>query len=62
MLARTSWANTYGGSRGFRASRGVLRAAAKILRVAMRVASDKNQAFVDEHVLEAALTELGATS
>jgi MSHA biogenesis protein MshM len=46
----------------FRASRGVLRAAAKILRVAMRVASDKNQAFVDEHVLEAALTELGATS
>ena len=46
----------------FRASRGVLRAAAKILRVAMRVAGDKNQAFIDEHVLEAALTELGASS
>jgi MSHA biogenesis protein MshM len=46
----------------FRASRGVLRAAAKILRVAMRLAGDKNQAFIDEHVLEAALTELGATS
>jgi hypothetical protein len=28
----------------------------------MRVASDKNQAFVDEHVLEAALTELGAAT
>ena len=46
----------------FRASRGVLRAAAKILRVAMRMASDKNQAFIDEHVLEAALAELGAAS
>jgi len=46
----------------FRASRGVLRAAAKILRVAMRIASDKNQGFIDEHVLEAALGELGGGS
>lgn len=46
----------------FRASRGVLRAAAKILRVAMRVAADKSQAFIDEHVLEMALAELGQSS
>jgi len=44
----------------FRASRGVLRVAAKILRVAMRVAHDKNQAFLDEHAVEAALAELGS--
>jgi type II secretory pathway predicted ATPase ExeA len=44
----------------FRASRGVLRVASKILRVAMRVANDKNQAFLDEHALETALTELGS--
>lgn len=43
----------------YRASRGVLRTAAKILRVALRVANDKNQAFLDEHALEAALAELG---
>ncbi len=43
----------------FRASRGILRVASKLLRAAMRVASDKNQAFVDEHVLEAALADLG---
>ncbi len=46
----------------FRSSRGVLRAASKILRVAMRVAGDKNQAFLDEHVVEAALAELGGAS
>ena len=44
----------------FRASRGVLRVAAKILRVAMRVAHDKNQPFLDEHVFEVAITELGS--
>jgi MSHA biogenesis protein MshM len=44
----------------FRSSRGVLRVASKILRVAMRVAHDKNQAFLDEHAVEAALTELGS--
>jgi hypothetical protein len=38
----------------------VLRVASKILRVAMRVANDKNQAFLDEHALETALTELGS--
>jgi type II secretory pathway predicted ATPase ExeA len=46
----------------FRSSRGVLRVAAKILRVAMRVAHDKNQAFLDEHALETALAELGSPS
>ena len=45
----------------FRASRGVLRVAAKILRVAMRMAHERNQAFLDEHTLEAAVTELGST-
>src|SRR5260370_901975 len=44
----------------FRSSRGVLRVASKILRVAMRVAHDKNQAFLDEHALETALAELGS--
>jgi len=43
----------------FRASSGILRVAAKILRVAMRVAHDKNQAFLDEHIFEAAVAELG---
>ena len=44
----------------FRASRGVLRVAAKILRVAMRMAHEKNQAFLDEHIFEAAVAELGS--
>ena len=43
----------------FRASRGVLRSASKILRTSIRIAHDKGQAFLDEHVLEAALEELG---
>ena len=43
----------------FRASRGVLRVASKVLRVALRIANDKNQSFLDEHVFEAAVAELG---
>ena len=43
----------------FRASRGVLRVASKIVRVALRIASDKNQPFLDEHAFEAAVAELG---
>lgn len=43
----------------YRASRGVLRVASKILRVAIRVAADKNQGFLDEHAFEAAIAELG---
>lgn len=43
----------------FRASRGVLRVASKIFRAAMRIAHEKNQAFLDEHVFEAAIAELG---
>ena len=46
----------------YRASRGVMRVAAKILRTAMRVANDKDQAFLDEHALETALAELGSSS
>jgi type II secretory pathway predicted ATPase ExeA len=45
----------------FRSSRGVLRVASKILRVAMRLAHEKNQAFLDEHIFEAAVSELGST-
>lgn len=44
----------------FRASRGVPRVASKILRVALRLADDKNQAFLDEHTFEAAIAELGS--
>jgi hypothetical protein len=36
-----------------------MRVAAKLLRTAMRVAHDKNQAFVGEHALEAALADVG---
>lgn len=43
----------------YRASRGVLRVASKILRVALRIASDKHQAFLDEQAFEAAVAELG---
>jgi MSHA biogenesis protein MshM len=46
----------------FRSSRGVMRIASKLLRAAMRLAHDKNQAFLDEHTLEAALVELGSTT
>ena len=45
----------------YRASRGVLRVASKILRVALRVARDKNQPFLDEHAIEAAIAELGGS-
>lgn len=44
----------------FRSSRGVLRVASKVLRVAMRIAHEKNQAFLDEHTFEAAVAELGS--
>jgi type II secretory pathway predicted ATPase ExeA len=44
----------------FRSSRGVLRVASKLLRNALRIAADKDLAFVDEHTLEAAAAELGA--
>ncbi len=46
----------------FRSSRGIMRIASKLLRAAMRLAHDKNQAFLDEHTLEAALAELGSTT
>lgn len=41
----------------FRASRGTFRVAAKILRTALRIGSDKGQSFLDEHILEAAIEE-----
>jgi type II secretory pathway predicted ATPase ExeA len=45
----------------FRASRGVLRVASRLLRAALRIADAKGQAFIDEPTLQAALDELGAT-
>lgn len=42
----------------FRASRGVLRIAAKILRTALRIAGDKDQRFIDEHAVAAAVEEI----
>jgi Holliday junction resolvasome RuvABC ATP-dependent DNA helicase subunit len=45
----------------FRASRGVLRVASKILRAALRIAHAKDQAFIDEPTLQAAIDEVGTT-
>ena len=42
----------------FRASRGVLRVASKVLRAALRLAHDKNQNFIDDHIMEAAIDEI----
>jgi MSHA biogenesis protein MshM len=42
----------------FRASRGVARIAAKLLRAALRHADEQNQSFVDEHVMDAAVVEM----
>lgn len=45
----------------YRSSRGVLRIASKLLRTALRVAHTRNQSFIDEQVMQAALDEIGAT-
>jgi len=45
----------------FRASRGVLRDASKILRAAFRLAAERNQAFIDDATMQAAVDEVGAT-
>jgi MSHA biogenesis protein MshM len=45
----------------FRASRGVLRMAARLLRAALRIAHAKGQTFIDEPTLQAALDEVGTT-
>lgn len=42
----------------FRTSRGLPRVASKILRASLRLAHEKNQSFVDEHTMEAAIAEL----
>jgi type II secretory pathway predicted ATPase ExeA len=42
----------------FRASRGLPRVASKLLRAALRAAHEKDQSFVDEHVLDAAIEEI----
>jgi type II secretory pathway predicted ATPase ExeA len=39
----------------FRASRGVPRVASSLLRQALREAHDRNQNFVDDHTMEAAI-------
>jgi len=43
----------------FRASHGVPRLASKLLRAALREAHVRDQSFVDEHVLEAAIENMG---
>jgi len=43
----------------FRATRGVPRVASKLLRSALREAHHRDQSFVDEHVLEAAIEHMG---
>jgi MSHA biogenesis protein MshM len=45
----------------FRSSRGVLRVASRLLRAALRIAHARNQSFLDEPTLQAALDEVGAT-
>lgn len=45
----------------FRSSRGVLRDASKILRAAFRLAAERNQAFIDEATMQAAVDEVGAS-
>jgi len=42
----------------FRSSRGVFRVAARLLRGALRVAHERDQAFVDEQTMECAVDEL----
>jgi len=46
----------------YRASRGVLRLTSRLLRAALRVAHERNQDFLDEHVVEAAVSEVAAAS
>jgi len=45
----------------FRHSRGLPRLAAKLLRTALREAHARDQGFIDEHVLEAAIEQLALT-
>lgn len=42
----------------WRSSRGVPRLAAKLLRDALRLAHERDQSFIDEHLLEAALDDM----
>jgi type II secretory pathway predicted ATPase ExeA len=42
----------------FRASRGLVRSAAQLLRAALEHAHDRDQNFVDEHLLEAVLDDV----
>jgi len=46
----------------FRSIRGVFRVSSRLLRAALRLAHDKDQAFVDEHVMEAAVEQMFATA
>ncbi len=43
----------------FRTSHGIPRVASRLLRTALREAHHRDQTFVDEHVLEAAIEEMG---
>jgi type II secretory pathway predicted ATPase ExeA len=43
----------------FRASHGIPRVASRLLRTALREAHQRDQSFVDEHVIEAAIEQMG---
>jgi len=45
----------------FRACRGVLRIASRLLRAALRIAHNRGQTFLDEPALQAAIDEMGAS-
>jgi len=45
----------------WRASRGVVRVASKLLRTSLSIAHERDQSFVDEHVVAAAIDELALT-
>jgi type II secretory pathway predicted ATPase ExeA len=46
----------------FRASRGVIRLASRIIRTALQIAHEREQSFVDDHVMEAAVDEITQTT
>jgi Holliday junction resolvasome RuvABC ATP-dependent DNA helicase subunit len=43
----------------FRASRGIPRVASRLLRAALRLAHERDQNFVDDHIMEAAVDDAG---
>jgi Holliday junction resolvasome RuvABC ATP-dependent DNA helicase subunit len=44
----------------FRASRGIFRIAARLVRSALRIAQERGQTFLDEPMIQLAIDEMGA--